>query len=252
VPLRAAVSIGLARQDQVFDDIAPNPKPSGSIVPTPDSGSAQKAADQGGDSGAARQLASDNGLESLRFTAGASLQVNGGVQLNPAAGFAVGASASGGLGLSLGVSAGASAGAGASFSAGASAGASAGFSGNASASASAGASAGFSAGAGFTAGASVSAGAATGAVFGSAASMGVPATLGAFAGLQTGRASVSTTAQLDPMRMVRSTAGSDVSTYSGASFALGGAGNNSTGAGLSSNVGATLSFRDRLTFDNDD
>jgi hypothetical protein len=229
VPLRAAVSIGLARQDQVFDDTDPNASPasvSGSIVPTPDNGSVQKLVDQGGDSGAARQLGADNGIENLRFTAGASLEVNAGVQLNPAAGFAAGASGSGGLGLSLGVSTGVSAGSGAAPAPSTSSTAAAGM--------------------------GVSAGAATGAVFGSAASKGVPATMGAFSGLQTGRASVSTTAQLDPLRMLRATSGADVSTFSGASFSLGGLGNNSSGAGLSANVGTSFSFRDRLTFDNDD
>lgn len=82
--------------------------------------------------------------------------------------------------------------------------------------------------------------------------MGVPATLGAFNGLETGRASTSTTAQLDPTRMLRATSGADVSTFSGASFSLGGSANNSSGAGLSASVGASFSFRDRLTFDNDD
>jgi hypothetical protein len=229
VPLRAAVSIGLARQDQVFDDTDPNASPasvSGSIVPTPDNGSVQKLADQGGDSGAARQLGAANGIENLRFTAGASLKVNAGVQLNPAAAFAVGTSGSGGLGLSLGVSAGVSVGSGAASAPSTSSTAAAGM--------------------------GVSAGAATGAVFGSAASKGVPATMGAFSGLQTGRASVSTTAQLDPLRMLHATSGADVSTFSGASFSLGGLGNNSSGAGLSANVGASFSFRDRLTFDNDD
>jgi Contractile injection system tube protein len=232
VPLRASVSISLARQDQVFDDTdrdAKSANVSGSIIPTPDNGSAQKVADQGGDSGAARQLASDNGLENLRFTAGASLQVNPGVQLNPAAGFAAGASASGGVGVSLGASA-APASAAPGVASAASIGASA----------------------AQAAAANLSAGAATGATFGSSASMGVPAVMGAFSGLQTGRAKVSTTAQLDPARMLRATSGADVSTYSGATFSLGGAANNSSGAGLSSDVGASLSFRSVLTFDNDD
>jgi hypothetical protein len=238
VPLRAVVSIGLARQDQVLtkDQEGKTKSVNGTLIPTGSNGSPQKISDLGGNSSAARQLASDNNLDSLRFTGGASLQVNAGVQLNAAAGFSVGASAGGGLGLSLG------GGAGAGFSAGASPGFSAGVSAGVSA----------NAGAGFSAGVSVSAGAATGAIFGSSASMGVPATMGAFAGLQTGRASVTSTAQLDPARMLQATSGADVATYGGASFSLGGAANNSSAVGLSANVGSTFSFGKRLTFDNDD
>jgi hypothetical protein len=226
VPLRAAVSVGMARQDLVFDDTATTSGKSnvnGSIVPTPNSGSVSGMAALGGNAGAARQLAFDNGLESLRFTGGASLQVSGGVQLNPAPAFASSTStaASGGLGLSLGVSAGASMVTGVTS-------------------------------APSSTGASVSVGAASGAIFGSAASMGVPATMGAFAGLQTGRSKVSSTASLDPGQMLQATSGANVSTYSGASFSLGGSGNNRSGAGLSANVGATLSISSVLTFDNDD
>jgi hypothetical protein len=76
--------------------------------------------------------------------------------------------------------------------------------------------------------------------------------MGAFAGLETGRAQVSTTAQLDPMRMLRATAGASVATFPGASFSLGGAANNASGAGLSADVGANFSFSTRLTFDSDD
>jgi hypothetical protein len=238
VPLRAMVSIGLARQDQVLAaDLTGSTSShvNGSLIPTGEGGSPQKLASLGGDPSAARQLASANGLVSTRFTAGASLQVDAGVQLKPAAGFAVSASASGGLGLNLGASAGAG------FSAGISGGA------------------GVSLGGGFSAGASSNAGfsarvsmASAGPVFGSSASAGVPATMGAFAGLETGRAQVSTTAQLDPMRMLRATAGASVATFPGASFSLGGAANNASGAGLSADVGSNFSFSRRLTFDSDD
>jgi hypothetical protein len=246
VPLRAMVSIGLARQDQVLAaDSTGNTSSnvSGPLIPTGAGGSPQKLASLGGDPSAARQLASANGLVSTRFTAGASLQVDAGVQLKPAAGFAVSASAGGGLGLSLGVSAGAgfSAGGGAGLSIGSGAGACIG----------GGFSAGASAGAGFSVSAAVST-ATGGPVFGSSASAGVPATMGAFAGLETGRAQVSTTAQLDPMRMLRATAGASVATFPGASFSLGGAANNASGAGLSADVGSNFSFSRRLTFDSDD
>src|SRR5271170_5382389 len=85
IPLRALVSIGLARQDNVFDAGSPdtNAKTAGSLVPTAGGGpggpastgpSTTAAATQGGDPSAARALASANGLENPRFTGGASLE----------------------------------------------------------------------------------------------------------------------------------------------------------------------------------
>jgi Contractile injection system tube protein len=250
IPLRALVSIGLARQDNVFDTGSANtPPPSGSLVPTSSSSSAASAAAQGGDPNAARALASANGLENPRFTGGAALEVGGGLQLNAAAGFAASASAGGGIGISGGLGVSLSAGAGVGISAGAGAGVSAG--------ASAGASVGASAGVGVSAGVSVSTGAGGqvtlaaggGALFGSTASAGVPATAGAFAGLETGRTTVSTTAQLDPMRMLPATVGSDVAAGANASFGLGGGA--TAPSGFSTDVGASFSFSDRLTFDGD-
>jgi len=250
IPLRALVSIGLARQDNVFDTGSANtPPPSGSLVPTSSSSSAASAAAQGGDPNAARALASANGLENPRFTGGAALEVGGGLQLNAAAGFAASASIGGGIGISGGLGVSLSAGAGVGISAGAGVGVSAG--------ASAGASVGASAGAGISAGVSVSTGAGGqvtlaaggGALFGSTASAGVPATAGAFAGLETGRTTVSTTAQLDPMRMLPATVGSDVAAGANASFGLGGVA--TAPSGFSTDVGASFSFSDRLTFDGD-
>lgn len=235
VPLRALVSIGLARQDQVLASDSTTSKTSnvnGSIVPTGSGSSPQALASLGGDPTAARSLASMNGLVSTRFTAGASLQVDAGVQLKLAAGFVASASAGSGLGLGLGLSAGA----------GLSTGVSAGISGSAGI--------GASVGGGFSGGTGVSA-STVGPLFGSSASAGVPATMGAFAGLETGRAQVSTTAQLDPMRMLQSTAGASVATFPSASFAIGGVANNISGAGLSADVGSNFSFRSRLTFDSD-
>jgi hypothetical protein len=106
---------------------------------------------------------------------------------------------------------------------------------------------------GISAGASAGGlGSGLGATFGATASAGVPATAGAFAGLQTGRTPVVTTANLDPLRMLPVTVGTDVSTFDGASFSLGGAANNSGSAGLSTDVGAQFKFSDRLTFSSDD
>jgi len=236
VALRALVSIELSRQDNVFDEGADlsGPTSSGSLVPSSSSDSALSMATRGGDPSAMRQLGADNGLESLRFTGGASMQVSGGVQLNPPAAF-VTASTSASAALNIGVSAGVSAGGSAGISIGGSAGVSAG--------ASTGASGGVSISA------STSGLAPT---FGASASAGVPATAGAFAGLQTGRATVSSTANLNPLQMLPATSGTDVATYSGASFSIGGAANSTGSAGLSTDVGTQFSFSSRLTFSSDD
>ncbi|HXW24146.1 MAG TPA: hypothetical protein VEK73_05320 [Xanthobacteraceae bacterium] len=237
VPLRSLVSIGLSRQDQVFDQGATfkTTNVSGSLVPTSASDSATSAATKGGDPSAARQLGADNGLDSLRATGGAALQVNGGIQLNAAAGFSASASVGAGAGLSIGGSAGISAGASAGISLGAGAGVSAGVS------------FGASAGVAASADLQLSAGAGGGALFGGQASAGVPATAGAFAGLEIGRATVSTTTRLDPLRMLRSTTSADVSTDANASFSLGGAAR--AQAGFSSDVGASFNFNSQLVFD---
>lgn len=212
VAMRALVSITLARQDKVFDDDAKfSQAQTGSVVPSGAGDSALSLATRGGDPGAARQLASDNGLESVRFTGGAQLQVNAGVQLNPPTAFvtssSTGASAGAGFGLSAGISIGAQASA---------------------------------------------QGSGGGALFGAKASAGVAASQGAFAGLETGRATVSSTARLDPTQMLPATVSADVSTFAGASYSLGGSANNVGSAGLTSDVGVKFSFSDRLTFDSDD
>src|SRR5271168_2121313 len=104
VPLRSLVSISLSRQDKVLDagppPTPPSPDPkaltSGSQVPTSSGDSATSVSTRGGDPTAARQLGTDNGLDSIRSTGGATLQVSAGIQLNAAAAFAVSASAGGG------------------------------------------------------------------------------------------------------------------------------------------------------------
>jgi hypothetical protein len=209
VPLRSLVSILLLQQDVVFSDATTaTSKVEGSLVPTGANDSAADAAKRGGHPPAMRQLGTDNGLESLRFTGGASLQVNTGVQFNDAAGFA-----------------------------------------SPSASTSAGISFGAGAGVASSSTLQMSAGVGGGALFGGQASAGVPATSGAFIGLETGRTTTSSTAQLDPLRMVRSTSGTNVSTGANASFSLGGAATGSVG--FSSDVGANYSFSDALVFDGD-
>ena len=199
VPLRALVSIGLARQDKVFDEELADARKAvkdanaATLVPTSGSDSAQRVVDRGGAPGAARQVAADNRLESLRFTGGRTLQVNTGVEFKRAAGFARSAPPGGGA-LS---------------------------------------------GAG-------------GALFGGQASAGVTASAGAFAGLESARAGGGGASRLNPLAMLPGTAAADISAHAAASFELGGAANNAGGAGLSADVGAQFSFRDRLIFDSDD
>jgi hypothetical protein len=236
VALRALVSIQLSRQDNVFDEGAnlSGPTTAGSLVPSSSGDSALSMATRGGDPSAQRQLGTDNGLDSLRFTGGASMQVSAGIQLNPPAAFVTNSSTSASAGLNLGISGG--------ISAGVSVGGSAGISIGASAGASAGASVSISA----------STTSALAPAFGASASAGVPATAGAFSGLQTGRATVSTTSNLNPLQMLPATVGTDVSTFAGASFSLGGIANNTGSAGLSTDVGTEFSFSNRLTFSSDD
>jgi hypothetical protein len=276
VPLRSLVSISLARQDQVFDEgahlkstdisgslgsarsgagrslVPPGPDagrrlvPTGSgvgpsLVPTGSGDGVTSAATLGGDPTAARQLAADNGLESARATGGTALAVNAGIQLNAAAGFTAAASGGAGAGLSIGGGAGLSIGARAGLSLGAGAGLSLG--------GSAGAAFGASAGIAASSGLQLSAGVGGGALFGGKASAGVAAVAGAFAGLETGRATKSTTTRLDPLRMLPSTTSADVSTGENASFSLGGAA--SVSSGFSSDVGASFDYREQLVFDGD-
>jgi hypothetical protein len=80
----------------------------------------------------------------------------------------------------------------------------------------------------------------------------VPATAGAFAGLQAGRAKVSTTMNLNPMQMLPSTVSTNVATFGGATYSLGGAAQSTGSAGMSSDVGAQFNFSDRLVFNSDD
>ena len=217
VALRALVTIGISRQDQTLNDGSlSGPTQSGSLVPTSGLDSVLSLVTRGGNPLAARAIGQINGLASLRFTGGAPIQVSAGVQLNPPAAFVTAPSAGASAGLSLGISGGVSMGAAAGVSIGAGAGVSG-----------------------------------MGPAFGGSASAGVPATAGAFAGLQTGRAAASTTGNLNPLQMMRSTTSAGITTTGSASFSLGGAANSSGSAGLATNVGGPSSLSDRLTFSSD-
>jgi hypothetical protein len=221
VALRALVTISLSRQDQVFDEGADlsGPTSTGSLVPSSGGDSALSMATRGGNPSAARQLGAANGLESLRFTNGASMQVGGGVQLKPPAAFVTAPPSSAATGIGISISAGISMGASLGVSAGA---------------------------------AAASQASGLGATFGASASAGVSATAGAFSGLQSGRAQTGSTSSLNPLQMLPATSAADRATYSGASFSLGGAANSTGSAGLSTDVGTQFSFSKRLTFSNDD
>lgn len=196
VPLRALVSIALVRLDHAFDDAtSATSDVFGSLVPTGAGDSVTDITTRAGDPDASRQLGTDNGLDSLRFTGGAALQVMPAAQIGPPSGLANFTAP--GTGGSL----------------------------------------------------NVTAGAGGGALFGGQASAGVPASAGAFAGLESGRATPSSTARLDPRRIVRTAAGVNISTGANSTFNPGGASTALTG--FSTSVGATFNFNDQFVFDGD-
>lgn len=97
VPLRASINLTLSRQDKVFEatkkskfdtqrdlDIPPVQ------LPTSDNNNSSSIAQQGGDSGMARQIAAANNQESLRFASGDSLVIEGSVELGTPEAFASG------------------------------------------------------------------------------------------------------------------------------------------------------------------
>lgn len=214
VPLRATVNITMSSQTDIFNDVDPHAGKTASVVPTPDFGSVTDAATKGGDPNATRSLASSNKLNSLRFTAGATLSVDPSVQLKPPVAFTT-ASAGGGLGI----------GAGAGLSIGG----------------------GISAGGSISVGGGISAGA--GASFGGSASAGVSATAGAFSGLRV-QTTTSTQANLDVASMQQASASiTDFTTDSSATFSLGGRASMKSSDGLSAEVGTSRSLRDVIRFE---
>jgi len=97
VPLRSNLSLGMTEQGPPLqaDPNKPTTSTQGSLVPTAASDSASSVAQRGGNALAGRALASANGLESLRFTGGATLEVSGVASPKASAGFV----ASGGGGM---------------------------------------------------------------------------------------------------------------------------------------------------------
>ncbi len=92
IPLRSTVSLTLVQQEKPvpIDNKGPQSDTAGSLVPTSQSDSALSAATRGGNPAAARALATSNGLDSLRFTAGATLQVGAGASAKASAGLVAG------------------------------------------------------------------------------------------------------------------------------------------------------------------
>jgi hypothetical protein len=223
VPLRSIVNIGMSQQDKVFEDMDTSQfqsaEPDALQLPTGSNLDATAAASLGGNARAGRGIATLNGLESMRFTGGASLTVGGTVELKPPVAFATGGfSAGAGLGVSGGAGIGLSAGGGI----------------------------GVSGGAGIGGGASAGAGAT--ASFGASASAGVSASEGAFAGLRaSGSAELS--ASVDTSRLIPRSDSSSLSTDSGASFSVGGRATVEGSASLSADVGANADLRSQIQFD---
>ena len=114
VPLRASINLTLASQDKVFESLSQGRdnkfEPLVQNLAT-SSDSLTDVATHAGNPNAARAIATNNGLESIRFPAGA-IALSAEIQLSPAAAFA-----SGQAGLSAGFGAGISAGIGVDFGA---------------------------------------------------------------------------------------------------------------------------------------
>ena len=214
LPLRAAVTLSMSQPNYRFDqqgatDANGNATKANvdQALVLPDGDPSQLAADAGDPNGA-RAIASANGLESLRGSAGGAIAVGGSVSIGAAASFSAGASANVGLGASFGASASASAGAGAGISFGASAGA--------------GASVGFSAS------------------FGGGASAGVSASAGAFGGLHTSTTS-SGGKYLEPKRLLATASAPGVAP--GALFDVTGKAIAQSSSTFKAEVGATRGLR---------
>jgi hypothetical protein len=255
VPLRASVSIALSRQDKVFEPGKPSKfDTQGSLdaepveVPSGALDDATTTAASGGDPAAGRQIAAFNGLESMRFTAGAALTVSASVKLSPPVAFATGG-AGAGFGIGGGIGGGIGAGIGGGISGGVSGGI--GVSGSVGAGVSAGA--GFGIGGGISAGggAGFSAGAGFGVTAGGAASARVSATAGAFSGLRASANGRLSSPTLDVRRLIKPGESVTVATDSGASFAVGGKASIEGSTSLSADVGASASLRSRIQFEED-
>ena len=136
VPLRSSINITMSSQDKVFDAKTagtnnPTGEPNSAVPATPGEGKgATELATKAGNPGAAKAIASSNGMESMRFSQGGSVELDSSISLKRPSGFAsvgmgldvgggLNAGISGGFGLSAGISVGSNLSAGVSASAGA-------------------------------------------------------------------------------------------------------------------------------------
>jgi hypothetical protein len=209
VPLRAAVNLSMARQDNVFSSDTAKDPPEDVDVPLAAGDDATSTASRAGDPGAGRSLAAQNGQDSMRFPTGASLTVGASVKLSPPVAFA-----SGGAGIGV----------------------------------KAGAGIGVSGGAGFGVKGSGGISASAGVSIGGKASAGVTASAGAFAGLRTG-AAARAGASLNLATLVQAPASTALATSAGASFDATGRATLSGSASLKADVGANASLRARIQFE---
>ncbi|HET7866030.1 MAG TPA: hypothetical protein VFL86_16640, partial [Burkholderiaceae bacterium] len=222
VPLRSSINLTLASQNVEFQsnkspsptvDRSPRPDP----VAAPPGTAPTDAANALGDPRAARDIASANGSDSLRFGGSASLSVGGSISLSAAASFSVGASA--GLSVGGGIGAGIGGGIGVGVSGGA----------------------GLSLGGGASAGAGLSIGGSAGL---SASGLALSATAGpAFVGLR-----VSPPSATVSIADARATLLPAPSVSGAASFNAGGRAQASAGGSLSANVGANADLSARIGF----
>lgn len=273
VPLRSSINLTLSRQDAIFDKREGAPTSAGRVdadLFDAPANSAAETANGGGAPDAARAVGAANGQESLRFGAGAGLTVGASIELKPPVAFAsgklglsIGGGASAGIGvgggLGIGVGGGAGIGVGGGLSIGG--GASAGFGVGGGLGIGGGASAGFGAGGGLSiggasagigggAGFGIGGGAGAGFSIGGSAQAGISgmarlsASEGAFSGLRLTTSS-STSARLNPAKLVPKIQSTTLATDAGATFKVGGAATLEGGAGLRADVGAT----GKLTFD---
>ena len=256
VPMRATVQLGMkgAEKDALTHGkgragaYGTNPVPTLSdvgITPAkvpPESTGTTGTATEGGDPGAGRMLAANNGLENMRAPTGASLGAAAGVQLAAAASFQMsgGISAGASIGFGFGASAGASIGAGlgASVGVGMAAGAGIGLGASAGAGFGIGASAGASFGIGASAGAGFGMGAAAGAGFGIGGAAGASFGMGASAGVGIGMGGV---AGLGGMTSAGSAIGIGAGASAGFSMNAGGAAGLSSGGGFGLSTSMTTS-----------
>jgi hypothetical protein len=134
VPLRSSINITMSSQDKVFDPKTAGTnnstgEPNSAVPVTPGEGKgATELATKAGNPGAAKAIASSNGMESMRFSQGGSVELDSSISLKGPSGFAsvgigldvgAGLDSNAGLNLSAGVSVGSNLSAGVSASAGA-------------------------------------------------------------------------------------------------------------------------------------